>query len=78
MTLFLSDLHLGRGTPEATRDADRDAAALLRAHEAELTAGGTLVLLGDVFDQFVEYRHLVPKTAPRLAGAVAALGLGAP
>ncbi len=73
MTLFLSDLHLGRGTPGATRDADRDAAALLRAHEAELLAGGTLVLLGDVFDQFIEYRHLVPKSAPRLAGAVAGL-----
>ena len=73
MTLFLSDLHLGRGTPGETRAADRDAAALLRAHEADLLAGGTLVLLGDVFDQFIEYRHLVPKSAPRLAGAVAGL-----
>ncbi len=73
MTLFLSDLHLGRGTPDATRAADRDAADLLRAHEPELLAGGTLVLLGDVFDQFIEYRHLVPKAGPRLAGAVAGL-----
>ncbi|HEX8386155.1 MAG TPA: UDP-2,3-diacylglucosamine diphosphatase [Rubricoccaceae bacterium] len=72
MTLFVSDLHLGRGTPEATRAAERDAVALLRAHEGPLVGeGGTLVLLGDVFDQFIEYRHLVPKGAPRLVGLLA-------
>ncbi len=71
MTLFVSDLHLGRGTPAETRAADRDAAAMIRAHA--LTAADTLVLLGDVFDQFIEYRHLVPKGAPRLTGAVADL-----
>lgn len=71
MTLFVSDLHLGRGTPEATRAAERDAVAMLRAHEAPLVDGGTLVLLGDVFDQYIEYRHLVPKGAPRLVGLLA-------
>ena len=73
MTLFLSDLHLGRGTPAATRAAERDAVAVVRAHEAALAAGGTLVLLGDVFDQYIEYRHLVPKGGPRLVGLLADL-----
>jgi UDP-2,3-diacylglucosamine hydrolase len=72
MTLFVSDLHLGRGTPDETRAAERDAVAMLRAHEADLVeGGGTLVLLGDVFDTFLEYRHLVPKGAPRLVGLLA-------
>lgn len=72
MTLFVSDLHLGRGTAAETRAAERDVVAMLRAHEADLLAPtGTLVLLGDVFDQFLEYRHLVPKYAPRLVGLLA-------
>ncbi len=71
MTLFVSDLHLGRGTPDQTRDAERDAVAMLRAHEEALVGGGTLVLLGDVFDQYIEYRHLVPRSAPRLVGLLA-------
>ncbi|WP_420455184.1 UDP-2,3-diacylglucosamine diphosphatase [Rubrivirga sp.] len=33
--------------------------------------GGTLVLMGDVYDQFIEYKHLVPKAAPRLVGLLA-------
>lgn len=33
--------------------------------------GGALVLMGDVYDQFIEYRHLIPKSAPRLVGLLA-------
>ncbi|WP_412060572.1 UDP-2,3-diacylglucosamine diphosphatase [Rubrivirga sp. IMCC45206] len=29
------------------------------------------MLLGDVYDQFIEYKHLVPKAAPRLVGLLA-------
>lgn len=74
MTLFLSDLHLGRGTAEATRAAERDAVALLRAHEGEVLHGdpeSAVVLLGDVFDQWIEYRHVVPKHGARLVGLLA-------
>lgn len=71
MLLLLSDLHLGRGSRDATRDAERDAVALLRAHERDVLEGGALVLMGDVYDQFIEYRHLVPKSAPRLVGLLA-------
>ena len=44
---------------------------MLRAHQAEVLGGGTVVLLGDVFDQWIEYRHLVPRSAPRLTGLLA-------
>ena len=72
LLLLLSDLHLGRGSRDATRAAERDAVALLRAYEDEIVGeGGTLVLLGDVYDQYIEYRHLVPKAAPRLVGRLA-------
>ena len=71
MVLLVSDLHLGRGTPADSRAAERDAVALLRAHEDEVVDGGTLVLLGDVYEQYIEYRHLVPKGAPRLVGLLA-------
>ena len=72
MILLLSDLHLGRGTAAESRAAEREAVALLRAHEREIVdEGGTLVLLGDVFHEYIEYRHLMPKTAPRLVGLLA-------
>lgn len=29
------------------------------------------MLLGDVYDQYIEYRHLIPKAAPRLVGLLA-------
>lgn len=73
ITLFLSDLHLGRGTPAEGRAAERDAVALLDHYAADLTAGGALYLVGDVFEQWIEYRHLAPKGAVRLLGRLAAL-----
>lgn len=74
MLLFLSDLHLGRGTPTESRDAECDAVALLAAHADRMAEpGGGLVLLGDVFNAFIEYRSLVPKGFVRLQGALAAL-----
>ncbi len=69
LILLVSDLHLGRGTAAETRAAERDAVAMLRAHEDALVGGdGTLVLLGDVYNEYIEYRHLIPKYAPRLVG----------
>ncbi len=73
LTLFVSDLHLGRGTAAESRAAERDLLALLDAHAAALAAGGALWLVGDVFEQFLEYRHLVPKGFVRLQGRLAAL-----
>lgn len=74
MLLFLSDLHLGRGTPTESRAAEGDGVALLAAHADRMVEpGGGLVLLGDVFNAFIEYRSLVPKGFVRLQGALAAL-----
>ena len=72
LTLFVSDLHLGRGTRAASRSAEADFVALLDAHRDELDVGA-LVLLGDVFDQFIEYKHLVPKSAVRVLAELARL-----
>lgn len=74
MLLFLSDLHLGRSTPAESRAAETDALALLHTYEDAVVAAGAeggLVLVGDVFDQFIEYRHLVPKGFVRLQGLLA-------
>lgn len=59
--LFLSDLHLGRGSAAEQAAAERDVLALLRAHEAAMEDEGALFLVGDVFEQYIEYRHLIPK-----------------
>ena len=72
VTLFLSDLHLGRGTRAESRAAERDTVALLRAYEREIVeTGGALYLVGDVFDQYLEYKHLAPKGFVRLVGLLA-------
>ena len=71
MTLFVSDAHLGRGSRDDTRDAEHALVAMLRAHEDEMMRGGRLVLVGDVFDQWIEYRHLAPKEGVRLLGLLA-------
>ena len=72
MLLLLSDLHLGRGTADQSRAAEQDVLELLRSHETDVVDdGGTLVLNGDVFHEFIEYRHLVPKVGARLTGLLA-------
>ena len=69
--LFLSDLHLGRGTASEQAAAERDLLALLRAHEADMEDDGALFLVGDVFEQFLEYRHLIPKGFVRFQALLA-------
>jgi UDP-2,3-diacylglucosamine hydrolase len=72
MTLFVSDLHLGRGSAAERAATERDAVALLRAYEEEIAdMGGGLYLVGDVFDAYMEYRHLVPKGFARFLGLLA-------
>ena len=68
MTLFLSDLHLGRGTASQSRAVERALVALLDHYADQAEA---LYLVGDVFDQYVEYKHLAPKGAARFLGRLA-------
>ncbi len=67
-TLFLTDSHLGSGIDSLQRE--RDLVALLDslAHEVH-----TIVLLGDIFDFWFTYRHVVPRGHSRFIGKLAQL-----
>ncbi|MDX1439028.1 MAG: UDP-2,3-diacylglucosamine diphosphatase [Rubricoccaceae bacterium] len=72
MFLFLSDLHLGRGDAAESKAAEQDAVALLRAYADDIVRqNGGLFLVGDVFDQYMEYKHLIPKGFSRFIGLLA-------
>jgi len=74
MLLFLGDLHLGRGSEAASRATELDAVALLTEHADRLAQpDGGLVLLGDVFNAYMEYGRMVPAGFVRIQGALAAL-----
>lgn len=62
-------MHLGKGGRTAARASEADLLACLRAHEADVTA---LYLVGDVFDEYIEYRHLIPRGYARFQGLLAA------
>lgn len=68
MVLFVSDMHFGREDAHIEQEHERALLACLRAFKADASH---LVLLGDVFDQYIEYRHLVPKGCVRLLGELA-------
>lgn len=69
MILFLSDVHLGRAGRETDRAVERDLIACLEGHRADIDH---LYILGDLFDEYIEYRRLVPKGYVRLKGLLAA------
>jgi UDP-2,3-diacylglucosamine hydrolase len=66
--LFISDMHFGRQPAELDRESERDLVACLR-HYQDAVRG--LYLVGDVFDPFIEYRHLMPKGFIRFLGILA-------
>ena len=68
--LFLSDLHLGAPTQEASRERERHVVAFLENERATLVA---LYLVGDIFDYWYEYKYVVPKGYIRLLGLLASL-----
>ncbi len=57
-TYFVSDFHLGESDPERDREKYRRFCDLLVQIKADLDH---LVILGDMFDFWFEYRHLIPK-----------------
>lgn len=69
MILFISDVHLGRASPEADRVVERDLIACLEHHRDDAEH---LYILGDLFDEYIEYGHLLPKGYARLKGMLAA------
>ncbi|MEX0601174.1 MAG: UDP-2,3-diacylglucosamine diphosphatase [Rhodothermales bacterium] len=68
MILFISDVHLGRGDVDTGRAVERDLISCLSHHRNEVEH---LYILGDLFDEYIEYRRLVPKGFVRLQGLLA-------
>lgn len=68
MVLFLSDIHLGRSEPSDTRRQELDLIRFLRSVRPDVEH---LYLLGDVFEDYIEYRHLIPKGFARFQGMLA-------
>ena len=66
MIYFVSDIHLGGGDEESARQTERRFAAWLDRVGADAEA---IVLAGDLFDFWFEYRRVVPKGFVRRSGA---------
>lgn len=58
MHLFVSDIHFGRFALDQERETERDLIRCLRSVSREVEV---LYLVGDVFEHYIEYRHLIPK-----------------
>jgi UDP-2,3-diacylglucosamine hydrolase len=67
---FASDFHLG--APNSSKSAERERVLLQWLDQIEASAH-SIILLGDVFDFWFEYRTVVPKGYVRLLGKLAAL-----
>ena len=61
-------MHFGRSDLATERIEELSLISFLRAYEHKIER---LFLLGDVFDQYIEYRHLVPKGLARFQGLLA-------
>lgn len=66
--LFLSDFHLGVPNDEKSREREHRVVHIIKKHLANLDH---LYLVGDVFDFWFEYKHVIPKGFLRLQGILA-------
>ena len=69
---FASDFHLG--TPSAAQSRERETAVVRWLSSIDNAAA--LFLVGDVFDFWFEYKHVIPKGFARLQGKLAELADG--
>lgn len=65
---FLSDFHLGAPNPESSLERERKIVSFLDQIKHETEA---LFILGDLFDFWFEYKHVVPKGFVRILGKLA-------
>lgn len=70
MILVVADIHFGKAEAEAEREKERALIACVEALAGELRE---VILLGDVFEHYIEYRYLVPKGFSRFLGLLARL-----
>lgn len=70
MILVFADIHFGKGEAAAERRKERELIACVEAVGDELRE---IILLGDVFEQYIEYRYVVPKGFSRFLGLLARL-----
>ena len=68
LVVFVSDAHLGSGSDSLQRERE-----LCRFLDSIKSDCCMLFLLGDIFDFWFSYRHLVPRGHTRLLGTLAAL-----
>lgn len=68
VVLFVSDVHFGRDSFSTEREKEADLIECLNACADRVDH---LYLVGDVFDGFIEYRHLVPKGFVRFQALLA-------
>lgn len=67
---FISDFHLGAPNAEASRKREQK---IIRFLEEKRHTAEAFFMLGDMFDFWFEYRHVVPKGAVRLLGKLGEL-----
>jgi UDP-2,3-diacylglucosamine hydrolase len=67
---FASDFHLGAPSESASRAREKRIIRWIESVESEVSA---LFLVGDIFDFWFEYPHVVPKGFVRFLGKLAAL-----
>lgn len=70
MIYFVSDIHLGAGTPSESR---RTESAFCRWLDMVAADAQTIYLLGDIFDFWFEYRRVVPQGFTRVLGRLSDL-----
>lgn len=67
---FLSDFHLGSPTPEASLEREK---RIVRFLDSIKNIAAQIFIVGDMFDFWFEYNHVVPRGYVRLLGKLAEL-----
>lgn len=66
---FISDFHLGIPNAEESREREW---RIMRWMDSVESSAGVLFLVGDLFDTWMEYKHVIPKGYTRFFGKLAA------
>ncbi|MEY3126740.1 MAG: hypothetical protein RL273_893, partial [Bacteroidota bacterium] len=69
-TYFASDFHLGAPNGAESLQREKEIVAWLTSIES---SANCIYLVGDIFDFWFEYKHVIPKGFSRLQGKIAAL-----